>query len=102
MRFNNEQIKIVRTNVKKIAGRGAKVRVFSLRLNGSRGGEDFDLLPESDAPANAISRADLKLDLEEKRYLPLDIIFLKKAKIEVLLKRWLFQGVGIYDDSGSS
>ena len=63
MSLNIEQIKIVRTEVEKIAGRGAKVRVFGSRLNDSRRSGDLDLLVESDAPLDAISRADLKLNM---------------------------------------
>jgi hypothetical protein len=52
------------------------------------------LLVESDDPVDATQRADLKLDLEEKLDLPLDIIFLEKGK-----KRTAFQELA-YSRSG--
>ena len=55
---------------------------------------DHKLLVESDDPLDAIHRADLKLDLEEKLHLPLDIIFLEKGK-----KRTAFQELA-YSRSG--
>ena len=69
-----------------MVGKGSNVRVFGSRLNDSKRGGDLDLLVESDDPVDAIGRADLKLVLEEKLDLPLDIIFLEKGK-----KRTAFQ-----------
>jgi predicted nucleotidyltransferase len=86
MRLDYKEIETVRTVVEKIVGKGSKVRVFGSRLNDSKRGGDLDLLVESDDPVDAIHRADLKLDLEEKLDLPLDIIFLEKGK-----KRTAFQ-----------
>ena len=86
MRLDYKEIEIVRTVVETIVGRGSKVRVFGSRLNDSKRGGDLDLLVESDDPVDAIHRADLKLDLEEKLHLPLDIIFLENGK-----KRTAFQ-----------
>lgn len=77
-----------------MVGKGSNVRVFGSRLNDSKRGGDLDLLVESDAPVDAIRRADLKLDLEEKLDLPLDIIFLEKGK-----KRTAFQELA-YSRSG--
>ena len=86
MRLDYKEIETVRTVVEKIVGKGSKVRVFGSRLNDSKRGGDLDLLVESDDPVDAIHRADVKLDLEEKLNLPLDIIFLEKGK-----KRTAFQ-----------
>ena len=86
MRLDSKEIETVRTLVEAIVGKGSKVRVFGSRLNDSKRGGDLDLLVESDDPVDAIRRADLKLDLEEKLDLPLDIIFLEKDK-----KRSAFQ-----------
>lgn len=80
--------------VERIVGKGSKVRVFGSRLNDSKRGGDLDLLVESEAPVDAIRRADLKLDLEETLALPLDIIFLEKGK-----KRSAFQELA-YSRSG--
>jgi len=80
MRLDSKEIETVRTVVKTIVGKGANVRVFGSRLNDSMRGGDLDLLVESDFPMDAIRRADLKLDLEEKLDLPLDIIFLEKGR----------------------
>ena len=80
MRLDSKEIETVRTMVERIVGKGSKVRVFGSRLNDSKRGGDLDLLVESDAQVDAIRRANLKLDLEEKLALPLDIIFLEKGK----------------------
>ena len=55
---------------------------------------DLDLLVETNSPVDAIRRADLKMDLEEKLHLPLDIIFLEKNK-----KKSAFQEL-VYSRSG--
>jgi predicted nucleotidyltransferase len=94
MRLDNKEIEIVRTVVEKCLGKGSKVRVFGSLLDDSKRGGDLDLLVESDDPVDAIHRADLKLDLEEKLDLPLDIIFLEKGK-----KRTAFQELA-YSRSG--
>ena len=57
-------------------------------------GGDLDLLIESDAPVDALTRADLKWNLEEHLHLPVDIIFLEKGK-----KRNAFQELA-YSRSG--
>jgi len=80
MRLDSKEIETIRTVVETIVGKGANVRVFGSRLNDSMRGGDLDLLVESDFPIDAIRRADLKLDLEEKLDLPLDIIFLEKGR----------------------
>jgi predicted nucleotidyltransferase len=94
MRLDSKEIETVRTVVETIVGMGSNVRVFGSRLNDSKSGGDLDLLVESDAPVDAIRRADLKMDLEEKLDLPLDIIFLEKGK-----KRTAFQELA-YSRSG--
>ena len=94
VRLDSQEIEIVRTMVERIVGKGSKVRVFGSRSNDSKHGGDLDLLVESEAPVDAIRRADLKIDLEEKLALPLDIIFLEKGK-----KRSAFQELA-YSKSG--
>ena len=61
MRLDSKEIEAVRTMVETIVGKGSKVRVFGSRLNDSKRGGDLDLLVESDAPVDALRRADLKL-----------------------------------------
>jgi hypothetical protein len=94
MRLDYKEIEVVRTVVEKIIGKGSKVRVFGSRLNDSKRRGDLDLLVEINDPVDEIHRADLKLDLEEKLNLPLDIIFLEKGK-----KRTAFQELA-YSKSG--
>ena len=94
MRLDSKEIETVRTMVELIVGKGSNVRVFGSRLNDSKRGGDLDLLVESDEPVNAMRRADLKLDLEEKLELSVDIIFLEKGK-----KRSAFQELA-YSRSG--
>jgi predicted nucleotidyltransferase len=94
MRLDSTEIKTVRTLVDSIIGKGSMVRVFGSRLNDSIRGGDLDLLVESEAPVDALSRASLKMDLEARLDLPLDIIFLEKGK-----KRSAFQELA-YSRSG--
>ena len=94
MRLDSKEIKTVRTLVDSIIGKGAIVRVFGSRLNDFERGGDLDLLVESDAPVDAMRRASLKMDLEARLDLPLDIIFLEKGK-----KRSAFQDLA-YSRSG--
>jgi predicted nucleotidyltransferase len=94
MRLDSKEIETVRTMVERIVGKGSMVRVFGSRLNDSIRGGDLDLLVESEAPVDALSRASLKMDLEAKLDLPLDIIFLEKGK-----KRSAFQELA-YSRSG--
>jgi predicted nucleotidyltransferase len=70
----------VLTAVETIVGNGSEIRVFGSRLDDSKRGEDLDLLIESDIAVDALTRADLKWNLEEKLALPVDIIFLEKGK----------------------
>ena len=100
MRLDYKEIEVMRTVVEKIIGKGSKVRVFGSRLNDSKRRGDLDLLVEINDPVDEIHRADLKLDLEEKLNLPLDIIFLEKGKKRTaFLKSLLTQRVAFYDDS---
>ena len=94
MRLDSKEIETVRTMVERIVGKGSMVRVFGSRLNDSIRGGDLDLLVESEAPVDALSRASLKMDLEARLDLPLDIIFLEKGK-----KRSAFQELA-YSRSG--
>jgi len=79
-------IQTVRTAVETIVADRSEIRVIGSRLDDAKRGRDLDLLVESDAPVDALTRADLKWNLEEKLHLPVDIIFLEKGK-----KRRAFQ-----------
>lgn len=80
MRLDSQEIQTVRTAVERIVGAHSEVRVFGSRLDDSKRGGDLDLLIENDAPVDALTRAELKWNLEEHLHLPVDIIFLEKGK----------------------
>lgn len=80
MRLDSQEIQTVRSAVEKIVGAHSEIRVFGSRLDDSKRGGDLDLLIENDAPVDALTRADLKWNLEEHLNLPVDIIFLEKGK----------------------
>ena len=48
MRLNNEQIKIIKDIIRVNFGAAAKLKLFGIRLDDSKKGEDIDLLVEAD------------------------------------------------------
>lgn len=60
MRLDSQEIQTVRTALETIVGDRSKIWVFGSRLDDSKRGGDLDLLIESDATVDALTRADLK------------------------------------------
>jgi len=74
MRLTREQTLSILETVSRLAGKNAKVFLFGSRLNDQARGGDVDLLIEMDHPLTLIERARIKMHLEQKLSLPVDII----------------------------
>jgi len=74
MRLTREQTLSILETVSCRAGKNAKVFLFGSRLNDQARGGDVDLLIETDHPLTLIERARIKMHLEQKLGLPVDII----------------------------
>jgi predicted nucleotidyltransferase len=74
MRLNVEQIQDIVGQAHAIAGREATVWLFGSRLDDRRSGGDVDLLIESTPSMGLMQRAQLKMALEGRLQLPVDII----------------------------
>jgi len=80
MRLSNEQIAALREVVRAIAGDDAEIVVFGSRLDNARHGGDLDLLIESDRPLGPLDRARIKIRLEDRLGLPVDVIVHTRGK----------------------
>ena len=74
MRITKEQIQLIAETVSHLAGADAVVYLFGSRLNDRMKGGDIDLFIESDAPLSLIDRAQIKIELESRLGLPVDIV----------------------------
>jgi len=74
MRLTREQTLAILEMIHRCAGETARVYLFGSRLNDQARGGDVDLLIETGRPLALIDRARLKMKLETKLGLPVDII----------------------------
>jgi len=74
MRLTQEQISSILEIVKQFAGKDATVYLFGSRLNDRAKGGDVDLLIETGKPLTLLDRAHIKMHLEKKLGLPVDVI----------------------------
>lgn len=74
MRITKEQIQLIAETVSQLAGTDAAVYLFGSRLNDQIKGGDIDLFIESDAELTLIDRARIKMKLESRLGLPVDIV----------------------------
>jgi predicted nucleotidyltransferase len=74
MRLNSNQLLAITQTTRVIVGDGARVSLFGSRLDDTRVGGDVDLLIESNPPIGLLLRAKVKLILEQKLNLPVDVI----------------------------
>jgi predicted nucleotidyltransferase len=74
MRLNSKQIVSITETAAEVAGVGARVWLFGSRLDDARTGGDVDLLIESKPAIGLMGRAKIKLFLEQKLNLPVDVI----------------------------
>ncbi|PMR77349.1 nucleotidyltransferase domain-containing protein [Billgrantia endophytica] len=74
MRLTHEQIHTILTTVRGIVGSNVEVRLFGSRLDDNRKGGDLDLLLISPIPLPRLALAEIKGKLEERLYLPVDLL----------------------------
>ncbi len=74
MRLTQEQVRWITQIVSHLAGKTSEVFLFGSRLNDQARGGDVDILIETDTPLSLIARAQIKLEIETRLGLPVDII----------------------------
>jgi len=74
MRLSCEQQGVIIDTVSSLAGSGVEVRVYGSRLDKQLRGGDLDLILKSAEPLGYLVLAELKMTLEERLQLPVDII----------------------------
>jgi predicted nucleotidyltransferase len=73
MRLSPKQLEIIVNTTSSVVGGSARVSLFGSRLDDSRKGGDVDLLVESTPAIGLLKRAKIKLLLEQKLDLPVDV-----------------------------
>jgi len=74
MRLTREQILSILEIITRLTGEDATVSLFGSRLNNLVRGGDVDLLIETESPLTLLDRARIKMHLEKRLGLPVDII----------------------------
>ncbi|MHB9118254.1 MAG: nucleotidyltransferase family protein [Burkholderiales bacterium] len=74
MRLTQEQTQLITHTVSRWVGERADVYLFGSRLNDSAKGGDVDLLIEADTSLSLIERAQIKMELESRLGMPVDIV----------------------------
>lgn len=74
MRLTQEQTQLITHTVSRWVGERADVYLFGSRLNDSAKGGDVDLLVEADTSLSLIERAQIKMELESRLGMPVDIV----------------------------
>lgn len=74
MRITKEQIQLIAETVSHLVGADAVVYLFGSRLDDRKKGGDIDLFIESDNKLSLIDRARIKIELESRLGLPVDIV----------------------------
>jgi predicted nucleotidyltransferase len=73
MRLSTAQTRQITHTVRHLAGATAEVYLFGSRLDDNARGGDIDLLIESATPLGLLQRARIKMELEARLSLPVDI-----------------------------
>ncbi len=74
MRLIPEQVQTVLQTISEHAGRSASACLFGSRLDDQARGGDVDLFVETASPLTLLERARLRLDLENRLGLPVDLL----------------------------
>jgi predicted nucleotidyltransferase len=74
MRLTEDQVLAITQIVSRLAGETAETYLFGSRLDDGAQGGDVDLLIETDNPLTLIDRARIKIELETRLQLPVDIL----------------------------
>lgn len=81
MRLTDQQMQTISQVVRIIAGKTAEPYLFGSRLNDQARGGDVDILIEVDRQLGRMEQAKLKMELEQRLGLPVDLVFrLRNAK----------------------
>lgn len=80
MRLSEEQKQAIREVVLPAAGEGAQIILFGSRLDDARRGGDIDLLIESDRSLGLLDRVRIKMRLEGRLGLPVDVIVHRRGQ----------------------
>ncbi len=78
MRLTLEQTLSILGIITRLTGENATVSLFGSRLNDQARGGDVDLLIETENPLTLLDRARIKMHLEKRLGLPVDIIVQSK------------------------
>ena len=74
MRLTQEQVQLITHTISHWAGDGAHIYLFGSRLDDRAKGGDVDIFVEADASLSLIQRAQIKMELESRLGLPVDIV----------------------------
>jgi len=86
MRLTAEQQTVVRDSVTEIVGATVRIYVFGSRLRDDARGGDLDLLLESDKKLSVLQRARVKLALENRLGMPVDILAMQQGAVQTTFK----------------
>ena len=79
MRLTEEESEIIARTVSGLLGAHAEVFVFGSRLDDNARGGDVDILVETAAPVTRLELARLKMTLETRLRLPVDILIQERG-----------------------
>lgn len=80
MRLSAEQQKAIRDVVLSLAGERARIVVFGSRLDDFGRGGDIDLMIETDRKLGVLDKARIKMQLEGRLGLPVDVLAHMRGK----------------------
>jgi len=74
MRLKSEQVEAIKQTILPVAGEHARIILFGSRRDDTARGGDVDLLVESERPLTLLDGARLKVRLERRLGLPVDLL----------------------------
>jgi len=97
MRLSVEQQEIIRKVVVSLAGENVRIVVFGSRLDDTKRGGDIDLMIESDCKLGLLGKTRIKMQLEGRLGLPVDVLTCVRGKPMTPFQRIASEtGVAIY------
>ncbi len=74
MRLTQEQVQLISQTVTRWAGEKTSVYLFGSRIDDEAKGGDVDIFIEADSRLSLIQRAQIKMELESRLGLPVDVV----------------------------